>query len=71
MFITGQQVEYHKDFEKEKGHFTAVTDDPETLRAKKAHAQASQIQYSGATETMRLGTSGRGGGDAGKIDCIR
>jgi hypothetical protein len=38
-------VEYHKKFEEEKGHYTAVTDDPETERAKRAMQQQSAVAY--------------------------
>lgn len=39
------QIEYHKKFAEEKGHFTAIADDPETERAKRVAKQASQLQY--------------------------
>ena len=32
--ISCSQVQYHADFEKAKGKFTQVADDPETLRIK-------------------------------------
>ena len=38
-------MEYHKKFEEEKGHYTAVPDDPETERAKRAMQQQSQVAY--------------------------
>lgn len=33
-FVFFSQVQYHADFEKAKGKFTQVADDPETLRIK-------------------------------------
>ena len=52
------QVEYHKKFSEEKGHYTSVADDPETERAKRAGRQASQLQYTAesrnATPQSRL-----------------
>ncbi|CAB4017474.1 LIM and SH3 domain 1-like, partial [Paramuricea clavata] len=39
------QIEYHKKFAEEKGHYTPIADDPETERAKRAGKQASQLQY--------------------------
>lgn len=59
------QVEYHKEFEKEKGHFTVVSDDPETLRIKKNTENISTVKYAGASAEMRLGTSDRGAQEGG------
>lgn len=39
-------IEYHKKFEEERGHYTSVPDDPETLRAQKSSSMASQVAYS-------------------------
>ena len=38
-------MEYHKKFEEEKGQYTAVTNDPEMDRAKKATQQQSNAAY--------------------------
>lgn len=42
---TQSQVEYHKKFEEERGHYTPVADDPETERAKRAMLQQSSVAY--------------------------
>ena len=39
------QIQYHKDFEAQKGHYTAVADDPETKRAQQSSKIASQVAY--------------------------
>ena len=39
------QIQYHKDFEAQKGHYTAVADDPETKRAQESSKIASQVAY--------------------------
>nr|CCH23115.1 LIM and SH3 domain protein 2 [Nematostella vectensis] len=53
-------VTYKKDYEESKGHYTAVTDDPEVIRAKQNMNIVSQVKYTGGTAEMRLGTSDRG-----------
>ena len=59
------KVEYHKQFESEKGHFTAVSDDPEILRAKKNTDNISNVKYAGASAESRLGISSRGAAEGG------
>lgn len=39
------QIQYHKEFEAQKGHYTAVADDPETKRAQQSSKIASQVAY--------------------------
>lgn len=54
------QIEYHKQFEAAKGHYTAVPDDPETLRAQKVNEIASQVAYTQHTSGQsRLGIQQR------------
>ncbi|CAF0754274.1 unnamed protein product [Didymodactylos carnosus] len=40
-------VKYHEDFNKNKGKFTAVSDDPATIRAKEHQRVVSQAEYTG------------------------
>ena len=59
------QIEYHKKFEEERGHYTSVPDDPETLRAQKSSSMASQVAYSHhSSGQSRLGIQQRS--EAGK-----
>ncbi|XP_076456090.1 LIM and SH3 domain protein F42H10.3-like isoform X2 [Babylonia areolata] len=44
------QVQYHAEFEKQKGHKTSVADDPETARIKQNTAIQSNINYWGVRE---------------------
>jgi len=39
------KVQYHKDFEASRGHYIAVTDDPEMKRAQRSSEIASQVAY--------------------------
>lgn len=41
------QAKYHEDFNKNKGKFTAVADDPATTRAKEQQRNVSQVEYTG------------------------
>ncbi len=41
------QAKYHEDFNKSKGKFTAVADDPATTRAKEQQRIVSQAEYTG------------------------
>ncbi len=41
------QAKYHEDFNKSKGKFTAVADDPATTRAKEQQKNVSQAEYTG------------------------
>lgn len=50
------QVKYHEEFEKSKGAYTAVADDPETSRVKGLSSVISPNAYSGG------GGGGGGGG---------
>lgn len=45
VFLSMIQIQYHKDFEAQKGHYTAVADDPETKRAQQSSRIASQVAY--------------------------
>lgn len=38
-------IQYHKDFEAQKGHYTPVADDAETKRVQESNRIASQIAY--------------------------
>ena len=59
------QIQYHKKFEEEKGHYTAVADDPETLRAQESSKIASQVAYTQhSSGQSRLGIQQRS--EAGK-----
>lgn len=44
------QVKYHADFERQKGHKTSVADDPETARIRQNTAIQSNINYWGVKE---------------------
>ena len=44
------QVQYHADFEKQKGHKTSVAEDPEIARIKQNTAIQSNINYWGVKE---------------------
>jgi hypothetical protein len=41
------KAKYHEDFNKSKGKFTAVADDPATTRAKEQQRNVSQAEYTG------------------------
>lgn len=43
-------VQYHADFEKQKGKLTQVADDPETLRIKQNTKHISNVAYHGDLE---------------------
>jgi len=43
-------IQYHADFEKQKGHKTSVADDPETARIKQNTAIQSNVNYWGVKE---------------------
>ena len=59
------QIEYHKKFEEEKGHYTPVSDDPGTLQAQKSSSMASQVAYTHhSSGQSRLGIQQRS--EAGK-----
>lgn len=45
LFLSIFQIQYHKDFEAQKGHYTPVADDAETKRAQESNKIASQIAY--------------------------
>ncbi|XP_066305171.1 LIM and SH3 domain protein 1-like isoform X2 [Branchiostoma lanceolatum] len=54
-------VKYHADFEKQKGNsYSTVTDDPETMRARRNDPQLSDLSYQGAgpSESRRQTTPG-------------
>jgi len=44
------QIQYHADFEKQKGKKIQIADDPETLRAQKNMEVISNISYHGDRE---------------------
>ena len=58
-------MEYQKKFVEEKGHYTAVADDPETERAKRAAKQASQLQY---TAQSREAAQSRPAAQSGPVE---
>lgn len=59
------QIEYHKKFEEQKGHYTPVADDRETLRAQMSSNMASQVAYTHhSSGQSRLGIQQRS--EAGK-----
>jgi hypothetical protein len=47
------QVKYHEDFEKSKGKFTQVSDDPETMRVMSTHKIISNASYHGDLEKKK------------------
>lgn len=66
------QIQYHKDFEAAKGHYTAVADDPETKRAQQSSKIASQVAYTQhSSGQSRLGIQQRSeeGRNSAKSGC--
>lgn len=54
------QVKYHEEFEKQKGKFTQVADDPETLRIRNTHRIISNVSYHGDLEKKKQMEQKRG-----------